>query len=65
MNGEQFERERLYQTTVSLARSMLKKGLLTVDEFTVFDTKMRDKYKPLLGRLSPSETPKSLDKSGF
>ena len=52
MNTEQFERERLYQATMTVARSMLRHGLLTEDEFSILDAKMREKYKPLLGVLS-------------
>jgi len=65
MNGEQFERERLYQATISLARTMLRKGLITDEELTVIDTKMREKYKPLLGTLCPAKVPESLDFTGF
>ena len=53
MNKEQFERERLYQATLTLARTMLRRGLITEDELTIIDTKMREKYKPLLGTLCP------------
>lgn len=53
MNKEQFERERLYQATIAIARTMLRRGLITEKELTVIDTKMREKYKPLLGTLCP------------
>ena len=53
MNKEQFERERLYQATLTLARTMLRRGLITEDELTIIDTKMRKKYRPLLGTLCP------------
>lgn len=53
MNKEQFERERLYQVTLTLARTMLRRGLITEDELAIIDTKMREKYKPLLGTLCP------------
>ena len=56
MTASQFERERLYQATIAVARSMFRNGLLTEDEFTIIDTKMREKYKPLLGTLSPLKT---------
>jgi hypothetical protein len=51
MSKEQFERERLYQATLSVARAMLRKGLLTEDEVGIIDTKMREKYRPSLGGL--------------
>jgi hypothetical protein len=53
MDTAKFERERLYQATMTIARSMLRSGLLTSEEFSIIDTKMREKYKPLLGALSP------------
>ena len=51
MSKEQFERERLYQATLAVARMMRQKGLITEDEFAIIDTKMRKKYRPLLGSL--------------
>jgi hypothetical protein len=57
MNGEQFEKERLYQATMTVARAMCRKGLLTEDEVTIIDTKMSEKYQPLLGTLYPPITP--------
>jgi len=51
MSKEQFERERLYQATIAVARTMLRNGLITEDEFAIIDTKMREKYRPLLGSL--------------
>ena len=57
MNKEQFDRERLYRATLAIARTMLRKGLISKDEYTVIDTKMREKYRPLLGTLCPAESP--------
>jgi len=53
MSGEQFERERLYQATIAIARAMLRSGLITEDEYAIIDTKMREKYRPCLGTLYP------------
>jgi hypothetical protein len=53
MTTAQFERERLYQATIAVARTMLRNKLLTEDEFAIVDAKMREKYKPILGALSP------------
>jgi len=57
MSDEYFNRERLYQTTIALARAMLNQGLITENEFTIIDTKMRDKYNPLLGTLFSYKCP--------
>jgi hypothetical protein len=51
MSKEQFERDRLYQATLAVARTMRRKGLITEDELAIIDTKMREKYRPLLGGL--------------
>ena len=54
MNEDQFEREKLYQATMNMFRSMLKKGLITEEQYTIIDTKMLQKYQPLLGTLFAS-----------
>ncbi|MFA5638416.1 MAG: SHOCT domain-containing protein [Anaerovoracaceae bacterium] len=51
MTEEQFKRERLYQTTLSIARSMQRQGLITAEELHEMDTIMLVKYRPLLGGL--------------
>lgn len=51
MNEDQFEREKLYQATMNMFRSMLKKGLITKEQYAIIDTKMLQKYQPLLGTL--------------
>ena len=47
MNEDQFEREKLYQATMNMFRSMLKKGLITEEQYAIIDTKMLQKYQPL------------------
>lgn len=51
MNKEQMEREKLYQTTMSIARMMLKNTLISREEYAEIDTKMQEKYCPSLGTL--------------
>ncbi len=51
MSKEQMAREKLYQTTMSIARKMLKNSLISKEEYAVIDTKMQEKYKPTLGTL--------------
>jgi hypothetical protein len=53
MNADQFDRERLYQATIAVACVMLRQGVITEDELAAFETKMRRKYRPLLGSLWP------------
>jgi hypothetical protein len=51
MTEEQFEREKLYQASMNLFKSMLEKGLITEEQYAIIDTKMLEKYRPLLGTL--------------
>lgn len=51
MTEEQFEREKLYQATMNVFAGMLKKGLITEKQYAIIDTKMLEKYRPLLGTL--------------
>ena len=51
VNDDQFEREKLYQATMSMFRSMLKSGLITKEQYAIIDTKMLQKYRQLLGTL--------------
>ena len=51
MTEEQFEREKLYQATMNVFDGMLKKGLITEEQYAIIDTKMLEKYRPLLGTL--------------
>lgn len=51
VNEDQFEREKLYQATMSMFRSMLKNGSITEEQYAIIDTKMQQKYRPLLGTL--------------
>ena len=46
-----FRAEKLYQISLSLARTMLGKGLISADEFTAIDTMLLEKYRPTLGSL--------------
>jgi hypothetical protein len=51
MSEEQFKAEKMYQISLSLAKSMLKKGLLTEEEFVMYNAILLEKYHPLLGTL--------------
>ena len=56
MTEEQFEREKLYQATMNVFDGMLKKGLITEEQYAIIDTKMLEKYRPLLGTLFSEST---------
>ncbi len=51
MNEDQFEREKLYQATMNMFQGMLKAGVITEEQYAIIDTKMLEKYRPLLGTL--------------
>jgi hypothetical protein len=51
MSEDQFRSEMLYQTTMSLVRSMLEKGMISEEEYHEFDTIMQEKYHPIFGTL--------------
>ena len=56
VNEDQFEREKLYQATMNMFRSMLKNGLINEEQYAIIDTKMLQKYQPLLGTLFAAQT---------
>ena len=51
MNQEEGRREILFQMTMSMARQMLEKGMISNEEYKQFDTKMQQKYHPIFGTL--------------
>ena len=51
MSEDQFRNEMLYQTTMTLARSMLEKGVISEEDYHEFDTIMLEKYHPIFGTL--------------
>lgn len=51
MSKEEFRNEKLYQTTMHLARKMLSDGLISEDEYRQIDTIFLEKYRPALGTL--------------
>lgn len=51
MSEEQFRAERLYRMSLSIAKTMLEKGIITKDEYSEIDTILLQKYRPTLGTL--------------
>lgn len=51
MTEEEMKREKLYEVTMSHARKMLSEGLITEEQYGIFDTKMQEKYQPVFGTL--------------
>jgi hypothetical protein len=51
MTKEQFEREMRYRTVMAVGRTMLAKGLISQEEFDMFDRKMIEKHNPVFAGL--------------
>ena len=51
MSKEEFRNEKLYQTTMHLARKMLEEGVVSEEEYRRVDTIFLEKYKPVFGTL--------------
>ena len=53
MTKAQFARERDYGAAMALAGEMAARGLVTPEEYVKMDALCRQKYRPLIGRISP------------
>lgn len=51
MNDEQFRREKLYQATMSLVRTLRRSRLVSEEEYHQIDTIFAQKYEPIFGGL--------------
>ena len=51
MSKEQFEAEKDYQVLMSMAKKLRNQGLLTEEEYTEIDTRLKAKYQPIFGTL--------------
>ena len=51
MRKDEFRNEKLYQTTMSIARTMLKEGIISEEEYRRIDTIFLEKYRPVFGTL--------------
>ena len=51
MRKEEFQNEKLYQTTMSIARKMLQEGIISEEEYRRIDTIFLEKYRPVFGTL--------------
>lgn len=49
MQDKDFRNEKLYQMTMSLARTLLSDRAITEKQYADFDTKMKQKYAPKIG----------------
>lgn len=51
MDKKQFRAEKLYRISLSVAKSMLEKGVISKEEYSEIDTILLEKYRPTLGTL--------------
>ncbi|MCD8300574.1 MAG: hypothetical protein LUC41_05315 [Clostridiales bacterium] len=51
MDSERMNSELMYQATMSIARRMLERGLMSREEYREIDTIFLEKYHPIFGTL--------------
>lgn len=51
MNKDLDLQEMTYQIIMSNAKKMLKNELISREEYTAFESKMKEKYKPITGPI--------------
>ncbi len=51
MSRNDFQSEKLYQATMSMARKMLHDGLISEEDYRQIDTIFLEKYRPVFGTL--------------
>lgn len=51
MSEDQFRNELLYQTTMSITKSMLEKGVISEEDYHEIDTIILEKYQPIFGTI--------------
>lgn len=51
MQSNDFKNEKLYQTTMYIARKMISDGIISEEEYSEIDTIFTTKYKPVFGTL--------------
>lgn len=51
MSKEELRNEKLYQTTMHIARKMLRDGIISEKEYRRVDKMFIEKYHPILGTL--------------
>lgn len=51
LSSEELRNEKMYQTTMSIAKNLLKQGIICREEYGQIDTIFREKYRPSLGSL--------------
>ena len=55
MTNEQFQREKNYQVSNSVIKSMLKQEIISKEDYKKIDTVLLEKYRPSLSVLRQSK----------
>jgi uncharacterized membrane protein len=55
MTPEQFEREKKYQAALAVARSMLRSGVISDDDYHKTEEYLRRKFSPFIGTYIPDK----------
>ena len=51
MTAKEFQSEKQYYLSCSIAKSMLEKGIIDKDVFSVINERLLEKYHPILATL--------------
>lgn len=51
MNGKDFQAEKLYYISISIAKSMFQKGVIDKEVLAIIDTNLLEKYRPISATL--------------
>ena len=51
MDKKKFEAEKMYQISIHIAKTMLKQGIISEEDYTQIDTNLLEEYRPVLGTL--------------
>jgi len=55
MTPEQFNREKKYQAALAIARTMLKKDIITEDDYIKAEAILREIFCPVIGSFQPEK----------
>ena len=51
MNEKDFQAEKLYYISISIAKSMFQKGVIDEEVLAIIDTNLLEKYRPISATL--------------
>lgn len=51
MGKEEIQNEKMYQISISIAKSMFSQGVISQESYCILQDKLLEKYRPILGTL--------------